>query len=871
MEPERYKEIDDLFQAALERAPEERMAFLDRSCAGDPALRREIDALLSSDELAKSFIETPASELGPELLANESKLRQHETVEPYKITGQLGSGGMGHVYLAQDTRLGRRVALKVLDHGLVGNTESRRRFVREAQLASTLDHPNICTIFEVGEADDQCFIGMQYVEGKTLKETIHDQALPVEQMVSISLEVADALATAHRQGIVHRDIKSSNILITPRGQAKVLDFGIAKPLQEGPAADGNELTRTGTILGTAAYMSPEQARGERVDQRSDIFSFGVVMYEMATGQLPFQERSQPEVMNAVINKQQIAAFEGNKELPVEMSKVIDCALAKQPEDRYQSAEELIAALSKVRGDLTSSKSEAPTVLYAPSYKVSTPLSRLFQSAVAKVLLASFVIVALTATLYFLWPTKTAPAAVGAAPIRSIAVLPFKPLAEQSHDEALELGMADTLITRLGSLKQIEVRPISAVRRYTDLSTDPTAAGREQKVDAVLEGSIQKSGDAIRVTVRLIRIADAAQIWTEKFDESFTNIFTLQDAISERVSQALAVKLTGEERQALKKRYTDNAEAYQLYLIGRNYYHKISGKTVGKSVEYFQKAIEKDPNYALAYAGLAEAYTALTMLDAFTPNEGFVKVRAAATKALELDDSLGEAHTALAGMLANYDWNWVEAEAHFKRAIELNPNDALAHHRYSSHLVLMGRSGEAITETKRARELDPFSTLINGELGRALYGTRQYDQAIAQLRITLEMDPQSGFTRFFLGLAYLAKTDYPQAISELKKSMTLGVGVSALGPLGYAYAVSGKREEALKLLAEANRISRERYVPYIVPVMIYMGLGDKDRAFEYLEKAFHDRQWHVLLLKAEPLFDNLRADQRCTDILKRMGL
>jgi serine/threonine-protein kinase len=870
MKRERYKQIDELFQAALERRPEERRAFLDASCAADSVLRSEVEALLSSDQQAKSFIESPASELGPELF--KKKLSENETVGPYKIAGQLGAGGMGQVYLAEDSRLKRRVALKLLDRSLLGDTESRQRFIREAQLASALDHPNICTIFEVGEADDQCFIGMQYVEGKTLKEVIDKQPLLVERLLSISLEVADALSTAHRQGIVHRDIKSSNILITPRGQAKVLDFGIAKPLQEESQPEA-ELTRTGAILGTAAYMSPEQARGERVDQRSDIFSFGVVMYEMATGELPFQEKSQPEVMNAVINKQQIAAVERNQDLPVELSKVIDRALAKQPEDRYQSAEELVAALGKIKEDLTTAKLEPSTLRYvAPRQHLSARLNILGFGRTRKAILTILAVAALIALGYYLRQRQTIPTAESPVLIRSIAVLPFKPLTEGNRDEALEMGMADTLITRLSGLKTLEVRPITAVRKYTDSGQDPTAVGREQRVDAVLDGSIQKSGDEIRVTVRLVRTADAAQIWTEKFDEKFTNIFSLQDSISERVAGALAVRLTGEERQRLTKRYTENTEAYQLYLIGRNHLNGRTEERITKSIDYFEKAIQIDANYALAYAGLADSYILLAFYSDIASRDAFSKAKGAVARALELDDNLAEAHTSSAGVLSYYDWNWPEAEKEFRRAIDLNPNYPTAHHWFSQHLLLMGRFDEAIAEAKRARELDPLSPIVNCDLGHTLRLAGRVDEAIEQLNATVEMHPNFSYGHFLLGIAYVEKRNYEKGIGEMQKARALAGGnVAGLGALGYAYAVSGKRDEALRVLADLNRLAKQQHVSPFASAGIYLGLGDNERAMQQLEKSYQERDWHLRILKEEPFFNALKSDPRYIDLLTRMGL
>jgi TolB-like protein/Flp pilus assembly protein TadD len=599
-----------------------------------------------------------------------------------------------------------------------------------------------------------------------------------------------------------------------------------------------------------------------------------VMYEMATGQLPFQEKSQPEVMNAVINKQQTPAAELNANLPVELSRLIDRALEKEPAKRYQSAGEIIATLTRIKEDLTTAKFEPSTLRYVAGRQNIGPRLKMFgRRATGNALLALIAVAALIALGYSLRQKQTTPRAVATAPIRSIAVLPFKPLVEGNRDEVLEMGMADTLITRLSGLKQIEVRPISAVRRYTDTSQDPIAVGREQRVDAVLDGTIQKAGDEIRVTVRLVRVADGTRIWIDKFDEKFTNIFALQDSISERVSGALAVRLTNEERQLLAKRYTEDTEAYRLYLIGRNYLNGRTDETISKSIDHFNKAIQKDPNYALAHAGLADSYTLLAFYSNVPPKEAFSKAKDAAIRALEIDQNLAEAHTALAGVLSHYDWNWAEAEREFKQAIELNPNYPTAHHWYSQQLTLMGRFEEAIAEAKRSRELDPLSPIVNSDLGQTLRLAGQLDQGIDQLHLTLEMHPNFAIAHFNLGSAYVQKGNFDEAIAEFLKARALSEGRSdSLAALGFTYAVSGKRNEALKVLAQVNRLSKKERVSPFVPAMIYLGLGDKERALQLLEKTYENRDWHIGLLKQEPTFFNmLGSDPRFKDLLKRAGL
>ncbi len=892
MKPERNRQIDGVFQTALARNPTERAAFLDEICAEDPDLRREVEALIASDKQANGFIESPALEIAPELVADDYATSvSGRTIGPYRLDSQLGAGGMGKVYLAHDQRLGRKVALKLLDSGLTGDSKQRKRFLREARLAASLDHTNICTIHEVGEAAGRLFIAMQYVEGETLRRAIRGRPLKLDSLLSISLQVADALAEAHTRGIIHRDVKAGNIIITPRGQAKVLDFGLAKILEKEGEETDTHLTMTGMVMGTPASMSPEQARGERVDHRSDIFSFGVVMYEMATGRIPFKGKTRADVISALLKESQTPAVELNKEVPAHLSAVIDRALAKEPADRYQSVQEMIADLRQVIAeaggmDHVFSSSEARframTPYVAPQRRrrlkvFGRQIERSFVMASVAIGIALVILGLLAA---YLWPKPPPPFAaklaesppVSSAQIKSIAVLPFKPLAVNSRDESLELGMADTLITRLSNLREIVVRPTSAVRKYAGLEQDAVAAGQEQHVDAVLDGSIQRSADKLRVTVRLVKVDDGSQLWGETFNEKFSDIFALQDRVSEKVASALALKLSSGEKELLTKRYTENTEAYQLYLKGRYYWNKRAGDAVKKGIEYFNQAIQKDPNYALAYAGLADSYNILGSNGVIPMKESHPRARVAALKALEIDDNLSEAHTSLAAIIADFYWNWPEAESHFRRALELNPNYPTAHSWYCQYLVRMGRLNEAIQEAKRAQELDPVSLVMNVNLGQTFYWARQYDQAIEQFQKTLEIDPNFVPAYLHLGLVYLQKRMYQEAIASFEKGSTLaGHNTDMVGLLGHAYAAAGRKDEALKILNELNELSKQQYVSPFAIALIYVGLGEKNQAFTRLEKAYEERVWLMGLMKAEPIFDPLRSDPRFEDLLRRIGL
>ena len=881
MTPERWQQIEQVLHVALAREPAERVALLDRECANDPALREEVESLIASAQPAQSFLKGNALEntaaLFEEAVSDSLIGRQ---VAHYLIEKKLGSGGMGEVYLAQDVSLGRHVALKLLDPALIGDSATHTRFLREARLASALDHPNICTIHEVGEDDGRLFIAMQYIEGETLRKVIGGRPLGVDALLSISLQVADALAAAHSQGIVHRDIKPGNIMITPRGQAKVLDFGLAKLLERVEGEAETHLTMTGAVMGTPTSMSPEQARGEHVDHRSDIFSFGVVFYEMATGRIPFSGRSTADVISALLNQPHTPAAELNKEITAGLSAVLDRTLAKETDDRYQTMDEVIADFRQVVRDVdgldrlfSSSGTPRRMVPLVPpgSRRLSKASGRRIQTRTAIVLLALVPVLLVALALAIHYSSRPVQPPPG-EPIKSIAVLPFKPLIAESRDEALELGMADTLINKLSNIRQVTVRPLSAVRKYAGVEQDAAAAGREQKVDAVLDGNIQRSGEKIRVTVRLVRVADGREIWTEQFDEKFTDIFSVQDSVSSKVSGVLAMTLTTEEKELLAKRQTGDARAYHFYLMGRYHLNRLTDEGLWKGLDYFQRAIDRDPNYALAHAGLADAYVSLGGFNALPPQESYPKGKQAAKKALELDEHLAEAHVSLASAMFLYDWDWSGAESEFKRGIALNPSYSDAHQIYAYYLATMGRFDEALREMRQALELDPLSLVKITGLGEVHYMARRNDEAIAAFQKTLEMDPNFGFAHWALGRAYTQKGMYEQAIAAFQKAIPLsGDSPDEPAMLARVYALSGRKAEARKILDDLKKRSNRSYVAQTVMASIYAALGEKDQAFVWLDKAYDEHDAILVQLRVEPMFDQLRSDPRFTVLLKRVGL
>jgi eukaryotic-like serine/threonine-protein kinase len=879
MNPERHDKTDKIFtifQAALELDQDRRNAFLDRQCEGDAEMRREVEALLAYDERAEKFIESPAFEHAPELMVDdEGSSLTMEAVGPFKIVRRLGSGGMGDVYLARDSRLDRNVALKLLDRNLIGDSQSRTRFLREARLASALDHPNICTIHEIGEASGVLFIAMQYLEGDTLKQVIGSRPLSLDNLFSISMQVGNALAAAHAQGIIHRDIKSSNIIVTPRGQAKVLDFGLAKPLEK---EDGEtELTQAGAVMGTPTYMSPEQARGERADHRSDIFSFGVVMYEMATGRTPFKSKSRAETMNAVINQPHVPAVELNTDVPSELCAVIDRALAKQPDDRYQSVDDMKSDLCRVAqtvGLSGYSSSDPLMVPYVPvqrsgqTARMANLIALRSRWQVAAIGLVALMVAAIIYVKFFRDSTS-----LSAGDIRSLAVLPLENLSGDPSQEYFADGMTDALIGDLAKIRGLQVISRTSAMHYKGSNKPLREIAGELRVDAVVEGTVQRSGDRIQVRAQLIHAATDRHLWAESYERDLRDALALQSEIAHAVVREIQIKIMPSERARLTTNRPVNRKAFDDYLQGRFlYWNRRTDENLYKAISFFQSAVNEDHNYAPAYVGLADCYIALgtELIGALPPLDARRQSQEAANKALEIDNDLAEAHVAL-GSVKHYNWDWAAAEQEYKHAIELNPNYAQAHSGYGSFLVAKGRTDEAIAEANRAQELDPFSLGISSQRGFILENARRYDEAIEQLRRVIAMDPNNYQAHWFLGHTCAASGRFAEAIAASEKAAALSRTPGALGFLGMCYGLSGRKAEANKILNELLELNRSRYVTPPALANVYIGLGDKDQAFFWLEKAYQDRSNYMAYLKVFPADDPLRSDPRLDNLLGRMGL
>ena len=763
---------------------------------------------------------------------------------------------MGVVYLAEDTKLHRPVALKVLPEEFARDPRRLQRFLREAHTASVIAHPNVAVIHEIGEAADQTpFIAMEYVEGQTLAAKIAGRPLPLAELLDIAIEVAEALDEAHARGVIHRDLKPANVIITPRGHAKVLDFGLAK-LQQATTDEDSETrvkSTPGLVVGTVQYMSPEQALGHDVDPRSDLFSFGVLLYEMATGRQAFSGRSSTETIEQIVHGQPDPIARFNYGVPPELERIIRKSLEKNPDSRYQSGRDLLIDLRNLRRDSTS----------AERRPVEIPRRRRWLPAAIAAAVVSIALVA----VYVSRRTTTVH-----APIDSLAVLPFINATRDPQSEVLADGMTETIINKLAELPQLKVISRSTVFRFKGKDTDPQKVGHELKVSSVLTGRIMEVGNRLDIDVELVNVADGAQLWGERYARGVADVFAMQDEIAQQVSEKLRLKLTGGERKRMTRRYTDDPEAYSLYVQGRLYWNKRTATSIKKAIDLFSAALERDPNYALAYLGIAECYMGLPQYAGVPVIEAEAKANQAAIRALEIDPDLAEARATL-GYIQALLWQWQGAEADFKRAIALKPNDATTHHWYALTLGYQRRYAEALSEMQKALALDPLSSVINVNTGVYLNYNDRKAEAVQQLRRAVDLDPALPYAHMFLGRVDMDIGDYQNGILELQKAVELSNrSGEPLSRLGFAYAQVGRRDDALAIIGELKRkLKRNETSPFRVGY-VYAGLGDRTSAYRWFDEALREHDSFLMGIYAyRHDFDFWRSDPHFQQLLRGMNL
>jgi serine/threonine protein kinase/tetratricopeptide (TPR) repeat protein len=779
---------------------------------------------------------------------------------PYEILAAIGAGGMGEVYRARDTRLSRDVAIKVLPLSSRDDQPARSRLLDEARSASQLNHPHICTIYEVGEENGVAFIVMEYVAGRSLSAIISSEGLPTEQVVHYGTQIADALAHAHQRRVVHRDLKPLNVTVTPEGSAKVLDFGLATTLhvEEMETATRSRATLSGyePLAGTLPYMAPEQLRGEAADARSDIWALGVLLYEIASGHRPFSGHSGFELTSAIL-RDSPAPLPGH--VSTRLATVIRKCLVKDPAARYQRAGEVRSALETLGSPGTSMSApvEAPAA--------GSPRALLSTWAV----LGSAALLAVLFTLNTgglrerLFQRSTGPA------IHSLAVLPLSNLSADPSQEFFADGMTAELIREISKIAQLRVVSRTSVMSYKGTHTPIPQIARELKVNALLEGSVARSGNHVRITVGLYEGAADRELWSQTFERDLHDILTLEDEVARAI--AVQIRLTVSSAPGTRRAST-NPEAYDLYLKGRYSLDQGSPDALKLGLVYFRQGIEKDPQYAPLYAGLADSVARLPFYTDTRPNEAFPEAKDAAAKALQLDPSLAEAHASMAYVLNYYDWDRAGAEQEFKHALDLGPNDAAAHEAFGRFLASMGRLAEARAELNRAQELDPLSLVIQSNAGMIAYFATEYDDALQQLRKVLELDPKFPVPYWGIGMCYEQQKKYPEALAQFEKGIELsGRGANGLASLAHAYGVAGQHTEARRILIELQDRSKTRYVSSYQFAVIYLGLGQDRQAMAALEDAYHERSTLLGYLKMDPRFDPLRSDPRFQDLLSRIRL
>jgi serine/threonine protein kinase/tetratricopeptide (TPR) repeat protein len=765
---------------------------------------------------------------------------------PYEILEPIGKGGMGEIYRAKDSRLGRDVAIKVLPEQLAKDAEALARFERETRALASLSHPNILSIYDVGGEQGILFAVTELLEGETLRSRLEREPLTLEDFLQINLSIASALSAAHSKGVVHRDLKPDNIFLTRDHHLKILDFGLA--LQDAiSVADGSHPksssdTEPGMIVGSVDYMSPEQVRGETADSRSDIFSLGSVMFEMISGRAPFSRATLVDTLAAVLREEPARVPAGDRNFPQELNGIVLRCLKKNPTERFQSSAEIRTALMNL--------STATTRI---SVKTRLHIPRIVWIVLISLLLAVFAVV-----LY----RSSHPA----EQIHTIAILPFSNASNNPDAEFISDGVTESIIRDLSEISKIRVMASSTVFRYKKTKLDPQTIGTRLKADAVVTGKVLIRNEILIIKAELVNVRTGALLWGDEYSRKLSDIFRVQDEIAKKISGGLRLKLSTEQEKRISKKDTENVEAYESYLKGRYYWNKRNEEALKKGIDYFQRAVETDPQYALAYAGLADSYNLLSLYGGLNPMETFPKAKSAAVRALQIDETLPEAHTSLAYVHLYYDWDWSGAEKEFQRALELNPNYATAHVWYGEYLQALARFEESIQEMKRAQALDPLSLIVQADLGWTYFRARRYDQAIEEFNRALELDPDFLPALSGLGWAYALQNNIPKSSEHFQKAKSISSIPSFPAGLAYLYAISGNKKEAIKTVADP-----EMHLSAYNKATIYAGLKQNEIAFEFLDKAFAEKSDSLVFLKVEPTLDGLHGDPRFDELIRRMGL
>jgi len=846
MEVKEWERLENLFHAARRLDPEARATYLDAACEGDATLRAETEALISAFEQRKDFLEDDVFTTGLKMLSEDRDLPVGQQIGSYEVLRLLGRGGMGEVYLAEDKRLGRKVALKFLSAKLLDDRWAERRLEKEARAVAKLEHPNICTIYGMDEAEGHKFIVMQYVEGETLANVVQQESPKQPQALSIAIQIAGAVAAAHSHGIIHRDIKPQNILVNSDGQVKVLDFGLAKTIHrkresEHKADDSSRILPGGLILGTVNYMSPEQLRGERLDFRSDVFSLGTVFYELLTGKRPFARESDAEVISAILTADPPPINHGS-DVSLELTNLVLKCLEKDKERRYASASELVYELNNIKDG---NRPRFSMVRLQPYLKYLA------------LLLITFL--ALAGIFAYVRVSK----------VHTLAVLP---VSGPDDSQSLAKGMTDDLINKLSQFSRVRVKAYTVVSGYNDPNLSPLEVGRRLGVDAVLSGSIIREGQSLILQTSLIDTADGAQLWGEKSAIGPKDVLATQDRIAGNVMSTLALWVGAEEKKKLASHETDNPEALREYHTGRDYWEKRSKKNLQEALIHFQRAIDLDPSFAKAYAGLSNCYVLLNTVayGNMPTDDSMKKARASALRALDIDKELPEAHTSLGIVKLKYEWRWQEAEQEFQQAIKANPDYAWAHYWYSQLLSITGRQAESLAESQKASDLAPFSSVASMGRCRAFYFARKYGDAETCTKAVLSEYPDNIGAKYVLSYVYMATTRYNEAIAILEPIYTNDKQLGAAA-LGLAYGRSGRTADALNVLKAMKEMSKDVYLPPQEAAIVYMAVGDYDQAFAWLEKSYSERFTTLIALTADPIYDPLHTDPRYYDLARRLNL